>query len=32
MALLEARNVTKNFGGLSAVSEFDFVIEPGGGE
>ena len=29
MAILDARKVTKNFGGLAAVSDLDFVIEPG---
>ena len=29
MAILEARSVTKNFGGLKAVNEFDFTIERG---
>ena len=27
MALLEVRNVSKNFGGLAAVSEFDLDVE-----
>jgi len=29
MTLLKSERVTKKFGGLTAVSEFDFVIEPG---
>lgn len=29
MALLEARSVTKRFGGLTAVDKMNFVIEPG---
>jgi branched-chain amino acid transport system ATP-binding protein len=29
MALLEAKNVTKRFGGLTAVDNFNFVIQPG---
>jgi len=29
MAVLEARGVTKNFGGLIAVNGFDFTIDPG---
>ena len=29
MALLEATKVTKRFGGLTAVDQFDFTIEPG---
>ncbi len=29
MALLDARKVTKRFGGLTAVDKVDFVIEPG---
>ncbi|MBK8793970.1 MAG: ABC transporter ATP-binding protein [Holophaga sp.] len=29
MSLLEARKVVKNFGGLTAVNNVDFVIEPG---
>jgi branched-chain amino acid transport system ATP-binding protein len=29
MALLEARNITKNFGGLTAVNDLDLVIEKG---
>lgn len=29
MALLETRNVTKRFGGLQAVGQMDFTLEPG---
>jgi branched-chain amino acid transport system ATP-binding protein len=29
MALLEARKVTKRFGGLTAVDQFDYYIDPG---
>ena len=29
MPLLEARKITKHFGGLAAVSDFDLLIEPG---
>lgn len=29
MAILEGRNVTKNFGGLTAVDQVDFALEPG---
>ena len=29
MALLEAKKVTKRFGGLTAVDQFDFVIQQG---